>query len=169
MNTCSSSSNAKNVVGLRPAGATSFQLASTTHGTSTATSARSTSAMPSTPSAKCTPKEEIQLLEKANWNRGPRGSKAAPATIATTSTTSDVPSVTALASPSARRGSSATTTEPASGTSSRISRYGELIVRPPPGHGAWVAMGASCEPHHQQGRDHEDGAGEHGQRVGADE
>ncbi len=72
----------------------SFQLATMTTGTSTATSAMSTRAMPSAPTAYCTPKASIQSWAWTNWKRSPSGSNAAHMTIAPARTTSEVSSET---------------------------------------------------------------------------
>ena len=96
-------------------GSASYQLASRTTGTSTATRAMSTRAMPSTPTAYCAPKAGIQECTSVNWKRAPFGTKAAHIPIVTASTTTEVSSASCLTRASRPRGTTPITAAPTSG------------------------------------------------------
>jgi hypothetical protein len=99
-----------------------------TTGTSTPMSSSMTSAMPSTPSANCTPKSGIQANVVVSWKRAPSASKATVARTASTSTTRLTPSASCLASSSRPRGSAATTAAPTAGSAIMTSRNGKSLT-----------------------------------------
>ena len=131
---------AKNPALLRPAGNSPSMLPcvqqySSTIGTSTATSAIITSAMPSTPRAKCAPKVGIQSTDSVPCRRMPSAACAVEYRLQTTPTSASSATATtittdlAAASP-AVRSASGTPSAATAGSSSSTSSSA-LIPRPP--------------------------------------
>src|SRR6476620_11527349 len=100
------------------------------------------------------PKSLIQVWLSTNWYVVPWVSKSRHMPIVRTRVTSDAARATCLASNGLAAGRAATTTEPTSGTTPMKVTHGKALT---------------SDPHEHDGGDDQGGAGEHGQRIGADE
>src|SRR3954447_26884108 len=147
-------------------GNSSRQEAPITTGIRTPMSSSITSAIPSTPNARRTPKSEIQGMEVVSWNRFPPALKATAARTASRNTTTLVPNASCLASSSRPLGSAATTAAPTAGSATITIRNGKsLTIGIPLGRSA----AGSSRRHRQQCARDQYRAAEHAQRVGAHE